>query len=341
MHRFGLDWGRDIDPFLELYFGEGMARLQNGDRSRLAVDGRNVPLASLAKSNRSPKAEESLFYVPAQRIMSVRDGMTRPFSEYRAGDPFVLRAFSEKVHQLVQTDFAAGRLFPKANRLNETLRGPIVDHVFAGFELKTEVDKMQRRIVLQNGAGSVLPYLVWSAGQREFVPLLLGLYHLLPPAKVPRRDQLDWVVVEEPETALHPNAIITVLTVIMELRRRGYRVCLSTHSPQVLDLIWALRFIKDNDGRIDDILQLLRLNHAAPARRIAQSALDSDYRVYYFSRNGAIRDISRLDSGADDDAEREWGGLTTFSGLASDVVSAVADRRDSTMRVPFPRSDLG
>ena len=99
----------------------------------------------------------------------------------------MLRAFSEKVHQLVQTDFAAGRLFPKPNRLNQTLREPIADHVFAGFELKTEVDKMQRRIVLQNGAGSVLPYLVWSAGQREFVPLLLGLYHLLPSAKVPRR----------------------------------------------------------------------------------------------------------------------------------------------------------
>ena len=328
MQRFGLEWGRNLNEFLELYFGEGMAQLSGTDGAALTFDGRNVDFATLARSQKSPLAEESLFYIPAQRVMSVRDGLTRPFSEYRAGDPFVLRAFSEKLHQLLQTDFATSSgLFPKRNRLNETLRRPLVEHVFSGFELKTQVAQMQRRIVLEDKQGTILPYLVWSAGQREFVPLLLGFYHLLPPAKISRRDKLEWVVIEEPEMGLHPYAITAVLTVVMELRARGYRVCMSTHSPHVLDLMWALRFLQNEGGTVADVLQLLGLTRAPPARKLAEAALRSQLRVYYFSRGNAVRDISHLDPGADDDVEREWGGLTSFSGTAGDVVASVADRR--------------
>lgn len=186
---------------------------------------------------------------------------------------------------------------------------------------------MQRRIVLQGEEGTVLPYLVWSAGQREFVPLLLGFYHLLPPAKISRRDKLEWVVIEEPEMGLHPNAITAVLTVVMELRSRGYRVCLSTHSPHVLDLMWALHFIQGNNGNIADVLKLLRLRRTNSSKKLAQAAVESELRVYYFSRSSSVHDISQLDPGADEDVEREWGGLTTFSGIAGEIVAEVADRR--------------
>ena len=329
MQRFGLEWSSNAQEFLQLYFGEGMSRLWRPDRSTVAKDGTRIELGYLARRYRSQvPPEDSLFYIPAQRVMSVRDGLTRPFSEYRAGDPFVLRAFSEKLHQLIQTDFATpGGLFPKRNRLSETLRQPLVDHVFGGFELRTEVAQMQRRIVLQGEEGTVLPYLVWSAGQREFVPLLLGFYHLLPPAKISRRDKLEWVVIEEPEMGLHPNAITAVLTVVMELRSRGYRVCLSTHSPHVLDLMWALHFIQGNNGNIADVLKLLRLRRTNPSKKLAQAALESELRVYYFSRSSSVHDISQLDPGADEDVEREWGGLTTFSGIAGEIVAEVADRR--------------
>lgn len=329
MQRFGLEWSRNAEEFLQLYFGEGMSRLWRPDRSTVAKDGTRIELGYLARRYRSQvPPDESLFYIPAQRVMSVRDGLTRPFSEYRAGDPFVLRAFSEKLHQLIQTDFATpGGLFPKRNRLSETLRQPLVDHVFGGFELRTEVAQMQRRIVLQGEEGTVLPYLVWSAGQREFVPLLLGFYHLLPPAKISRRDKLEWVVIEEPEMGLHPNAITAVLTVVMELRSRGYRVCLSTHSPHVLDLMWALHFIQGNNGNIADVLKLLRLRRTNSSKKLAQAALESELRVYYFSRSSSVHDISQLDPGADEDVEREWGGLTTSSGIAGEIVAEVADRR--------------
>ncbi len=238
----------------------------------------------------------------------------------------MLRAFSEKLHQLVQADFASSPgLFPKPNRLKEVLRQPLIEHVFGGFELKTEA-QLQRRIVLEHQEGTILPYLVWSAGQREVVPLLLGFYHLLPPGGASRRDDLEWVVIEEPEMGLHPYAITAVLAVVMELRSRGYRVCLSTHSPHVLDLVWALRFIQDHEGNVADVRRLLGLGNGAPARQLARAAFDSALRVYFFSRGGTVQDISGLDPGADDEVEREWGGLTEFSGTAGDVVADVANR---------------
>lgn len=327
MRRFGLEWGKGLGEFLDLYFGEGMAALWRSESSMI-VGRTQQNIEGLARS-RGGAADERLFYIPAQRVMSVRDGLTRPFSDYRTGDPYVLRAFSEKLHHLLQTDFApAPNLFPQRNRMNETLRRPLAEHVFGGFELRTEVTRMQRRVVLQSAdRTTVLPYLVWSAGQREFVPLLLGFYHLLPPAKTPRRDKLEWAVIEEPEMGLHPNAITAVLTVAMELRARGYLVCVSTHSPHVLDLMWALRFIQDNRGNEADVRQLLGLSSTASAKRLASAALASKSRVYYFPRSGPVRDISQLDPGADNDHEREWGGLTSFSSTAGEVVSAVADRR--------------
>ncbi|MYE23804.1 MAG: ATP-binding protein [Gammaproteobacteria bacterium] len=335
MHRFGLEWA-DAGEFSHLYFGEGSALLES-KASTLLQNGRKVELAALSKRRKSKEGEagEALFYIPAQRVMGVRDGFTHPFSDYHAGDPFVLRAFSDKLHQLVQTDFSSsGRLFPQRYRLKQALREPLAARVFPGFELRMEVSQMQRRFVLRNEEGTVLPYLVWSAGQREFTPLLLGFYHLLPPARTSGRGLPEWVVIEEPEMGLHPYAITAVLAVVMELISRGYRVCLSTHSSHVLDLMWALRFMQDCDGTAADVLKLLGVENSRqpPASRkammqLAESVLARELRVYFFPQGEPVQDISQLDPGAEEDAERGWGGLTEFAGTAGEVVAEVANRR--------------
>ena len=69
--------------------------------------------------------------------------------------------------------------------------------------------------------------MVWSAGQREFMPLLLAFYWLMPP---PGFRGHRWVVIEEPEMGLHTQAISTVLLMIWDCCNVD-RVCLSTHSP--------------------------------------------------------------------------------------------------------------
>ena len=332
LERFGIDWGGSSQGFFDLYFGEGMSGIWN-DQSELRVDGSSTDLRTLTRKprGRKPSGDEKLFFIPAQRVMSLRDGLTRPFTDYRSGDPFALREFSEKLHQLVQKEFSRDpTLFPKGNRLKSALRDQIDRNVFGGFGLKTDVDKSQKRIVLSSpSSDGSLPYLVWSAGQREFVPLLLGLYWLIPPSKVSRRATLEWVVIEELEMGLHPNAISTTMALVLELIARGYRVCLSTHSTHVLDVVWAIQFFKQNGGQAGDVLELLDLASNPGTRDLAQSALDKDYKVHYFTRDGEVRDISTLDVSSDDTSISGWGGLSEFSGHASDIVSKVASRHET------------
>jgi len=325
--RFSIEWRNDLRNFLELYFGEGMSGLWRDGESNLYVEGNKVSPETYVKGQIRRK-EERMFFIPAQRVMSLRDGATRPFSDYRAGDPFALREFSEKLHHLVQTEFGQKpELFPQKQRLNKEQRDPIARDIFGGFGLETNADKFQKRVVLSHPeTRENLPYLVWSAGQREFVPLLLGFYWLMPPAKVPRREKLEWVVIEEMEMGLHPNAISAVLLQIMELLRRGYRVCLSTHSPHVLDVVWALRILREHGGETADFRELFSLGSSRWSNTLAEEIHEKDLKTYFFTREGAVEDISELNPGSDEESEAGWGGLSGFSGHVSEVVADVISR---------------
>lgn len=324
LRRFNLDWGGSLESFLELYFGEGMSGMYDAARTQIESDGEDVALKQIIGRGRRGTKEE-LFFIPAQRVLSLREGLTRPFTDYRTGDPFVVREFSEKLHYLVQSEFARSTsLFPQVKRLKTEFRDLLSENIFGGFGLKTDAEKFQKRIVLVNPTSGVsLPYLVWSAGQREFVPLLLGLYWLIPSTRVSRRGSLKWVVIEEPEMGLHPNAISVVMLLVLELLHRGYKVCVSTHSPHVLDVVWALQVMKRNQGTEQDVRELFKLHANPPTKALAKNTLKKDYRVFFFKRDGTTVDISHLDPGADDSAEAGWGGLAEFSGNVGDIVARV------------------
>lgn len=327
--RFNLDWRGSLANFLELYFGEGMSGVYDPGRTWIEANGQDVVLKQAI--GRGPRSKnEQLFFIPAQRVLSLREGLTRPFTDYRTGDPFVVREFSEKLHHLVQSEFArSASLFPQVKKLKREYRELLSENIFGGFGLKTDAEKFQKRIVLVNPESNAsLPYLVWSAGQREFVPLLLGLYWLMPSTRVPRRGNLRWVVIEELEMGLHPNAISVVMLLVLELLHRGYKVCVSTHSPHVLDVVWALQVMKRNRGTEQDVRDLFKLRANKPTKDLAENMLKKDYRVFFFKRDGTSADISHLDPGADDSAEAGWGGLAEFSGNVGDIVARVVARAD-------------
>jgi hypothetical protein len=81
-----------------------------------------------------------------------------------------------------------------------------------------------------------------------------------------RRDKLKWAVIEEPEMGLHPRAISVVLLLVLELLSRGYRVCVSTHSPQVLELVWALGILQRRAAKPERLLELFDIR-ATPKTR--------------------------------------------------------------------------
>lgn len=326
--HFNIEWGGRLANFLELYFGEGMSGMYDAQQTTIVADEKAVNLENILRGGRQQK--ERVFYIPAQRVMSLREGTTRPFTDFRAGDPFVLREFGEKLHFLLQSEFVSSELlFPQSNRLKREFRELLTKSIFGGFNLKMDVSQFQKRIVLTNEDTVIkLPYLVWSAGQREFVPLLLGLYWLIPPSRVTRRNEIEWVVIEEPEMGLHPKATSAVLAIVMELLLRGYRVSLSTHSPHVLDVVWAIGMIQKNNGSAEDILDIFSIRPTVETKKLAKNLLDKNLRVYFFKRGGVVNDISSLNPADDNVDIAGWGGLTEFSGNVSEIVARVVQRTE-------------
>ena len=319
-----LDWQGKHGAFLQLYLGEGMDSIIS-DESDLRINGQVRQVDTLARKKGHDLGAESVFYIPAQRVLSMRDGITHPFSDYRFGDPFSLREFSDKLHGMVQSEFIEGTFFPQPNRLKKSLRDLVKQGIYGRLQLTTDTREFQKRIVLKTPEGAVLPYLVWSAGQREFTPLLLGLYWLLPPSKTSRRQGLRWAIIEEPEMGLHPAAVSATMALVLELLARDYKVCLSTHSPHVLDVVWALRFLKEHGGTVGDVKDIFSLAGDG-ANKVAEPALSKTYRTYYFPRGETVKDISSLDPGAERPEVSGWGGLTGFSDQVGEVVARVAAR---------------
>ncbi|RMD68019.1 MAG: ATP-binding protein [Gammaproteobacteria bacterium] len=323
--RHDIDWGGKLEGLFEIYFGEGMSSIYRRQRSQILLNGKPLTAEGLAERQIKEDALERVFYIPAQRVLSMRDGITHPFTDYRAGDPFCLREFSEKLHVLVQSEFISGRFFPKINRLKQCLRDLVKKNIYGKLSLIKHTSGYQKRIVLETQDKAHLPYLVWSAGQREFTPLLLGCYWLLPPSRTPRRQALQWAILEEPEMGLHPSAISATLALVLELLARGYRVCLSTHSPQVLDVVWALRFLQSHGGKKEDVKAMLDLKGQG-ADTIAKASLEKSYHTYFFPPYEPVVDISSLDPAAVEPEISGWGGLTGFSGHIGEIVARVARR---------------
>ncbi len=320
--RYGIDWEGDAGAFLDAYFGEGMRAIWSKS-SRVEEDGDPVEIGNLIRKTK-PKDDEHAFLIPAQRVLALRNGWPRPFTDYAAGDPFAVRDFSEKLRILVEQEFIGkAMLFPQERRLKSETREMLALHVFGGFGLRVDKLASQKRLVLSEpGSAKPLPYMVWSAGQREFVPLLLGLYWLMPPTNAPRRGKIDWVMLEEIEMGLHPRAINVVLLMVLELVTRGYKVCLSTHSPQVLEALWAIARLREAGADPKLLLAVFKAETSPSMQKLAKQVFEKSLKVHYFDRDqGRTTDISSLDAASESGATADWGGLAEFSTTANEAVA--------------------
>jgi hypothetical protein len=271
------------------------------------------------------KNEESLFYIPAQRILSVSDGRPKNFMEFDISTPYVLRHFSETLRLLLQNGMKKKEsIFPISNRLKEPLRQSFNDSIFHDGKVVMDERTGQKKLRMEIEGMSV-PFITWSAGQKEFMPLLLGFYWLCPPSKVSRKDDYKYIVIEEPEMGLHPQAINSVLLQVIDLLSRDYKIIISTHSPVILEFAWAFNLLKKSGANINSLHELFKLKKSAPTARLFDKILSNkQINTYYFSRrNNKVfsKDISSLDSSSEDNSISEWGGISEFSGRAADTVS--------------------
>ncbi len=325
------DAGHDVRQtrtLIDLIFGVGMASSWRDDSS-VSFDGAKVDPASL---KRGRAEDEKLFFIPAHRAMLISDGWATPFQKLSADTPVVARMFSQNLFERFSAR-SAGPLFPVTRKLKQAYRDRIEGAVFHGGRVSLEQDTQHaKRLKLVHGKAQ-LPFMTWTAGQREFTPLLLGLYHLLPSTKQAKEPGVDWVVIEEPEMGLHPEAINVVLLLVLDLLWRGYRVVLSTHSPHVLTAVWMLQRLRTLGADWRLLCKAFGLAGSGSLRPVAEAALRKDYRVHLFAfeKDGKVRstEISGLDPDSKQLGEAEWGGLTGYSSRFGDAVRAAVNEANS------------
>jgi len=326
------DAGQDVtkpDALVDLIFGVGMGDAWT-DSTVVTFDNRAIRPKTIGKLG---SGSEKVFFIPAHRAMLISDGWAAPFQKLTAETPVVARLFSQNLFDRFSAR-AGDKLFPLDRVLKKQYRDMIDSAVFHGGQVGLEHDKQHaKRLKLTHGT-SQLPFMTWTAGQREFTPLLLGLYHLLPPRKMLKRRDIDWVVIEEPEMGLHPQAVTVFMLLVLDLLWRGYRVVLSTHSPLVLTVVWMLRRLRDTKARWQLVCDAFGVENRIALKSVAQAALKKKVKAYLLAfgddRKVRSKDISSLDPGAEDDDVSGWGGLTGFSSRFGDVVRTAVNEEGAS-----------
>jgi len=303
---------------IDLIFGEGMGSAWHPTTS-VTLDGRAIQPSAWRGFKKSDKSK--VFFIPAHRALLLAEGWPAPFIKLNADTPVVARLFSQNLYQRFSGRQAAS-LFPVTRILKEQYRTKIDDAIFHGGKVELEKEGLRYRLRLVY-ADSHLPFMTWTSGQREFTPLLLGLYHVLPPRKASKLPDIEWVVIEEPEMGLHPQAIAVFMLLVLDLLWRGYRVVVSTHSPLILDIIWAIKRLKEHGARWKLLAEAFGVEKEPALRPVMEHALESDYRVFFMHyKAGTVssQDISSLDPSAEEISEANWGGLTGFSSEFAEAV---------------------
>lgn len=325
--------GKAPERLLDYFFGEGMSTLWT-DRTEVILDNKSLALNKLPNQAPSAKARDNqLFYIPAQRILGLDDGRPKSFTEFnQASTPYVLRDFSETLRLFLQIGLdEQGNIYPRKNRLKGKIKRELDRHLFHHGRIIMEDTAGQQKMKLAIGE-SRLPFLAWSAGQKEFTPLLLAIYCLTgPPIPIIKSNSYQVVVIEEPEMGLHASAIRSVLLQILDLVSQGKQVIVSTHSTLFLEFAWAFRRIQSSPQAVELLLDLFQLGHESDAmRELFEQLLRKRVSSYLFHRKGNKQgvyssDISPLDPFSEVPEEVSWGGLSSFAERASEIVSRVAD----------------
>ncbi len=330
LDRYNYIIGHNAKRILNVYFGEGMEGIWKGN-TVLKLDDKELTLENL--SDKSSGKEAKVFYVPAQRIVCMGDGFPKFFSDFSFTTPYVLREFTETLRTFVQ--FGLGgreKVFPIKDEFRNLQMKSFDTTIFHDGEVVMDEVSGQKKMLLSID-GMKIPFMAWSTGQKEFMPLLLAFYCLSDsPSKVIKRDGYSTVIIEEPEMGLHPRAIVSVLLQIIELMiGAGYQVIVSTHSSIFLEFAWAFNTLKGHTHRLHEAI--CDMFEVAPESSIGQMLRkmgEKSVKTYYFSRNGdngkvESMDISTLDVMSEELALSEWGGISEFASRLNSVVSEYID----------------
>ncbi len=324
LKRYNYIWDNEVKKILDVYFGEGMNTVWNSS-TRVLLDDITYRKTDILKSDVGD--DESLFYIPAQRILSITDGRPKNFMEFDNSTPYVLRMFSETLRLFMQNGMG-DKVFPLKNRLKGVQKDSFNKSIFHNGSIVMEEVAGQKKMKMKMGDMSI-PFMAWSAGQKEFMPLLLAIYCLSgPPSKVVKREKYKYVVLEEPEMGLHPKAIMSVLLQIIELIQSGYKVIISTHSTVLMEFAWAYNMLQGLNGRYGNqpLCDIFEVKRTTAAATMMNGMMETkSIKTYFFKHDDDNRviskDITSLDACSINDDISGWGGLSEFASHVSEIVS--------------------
>jgi hypothetical protein len=303
-----------------LYFGAGYEN--TWESSKVTFNGTAVNLKKISKAKLISGPNNTLF-VPAHRALVFATGWPQQFRAFAPDTPYVVREFSENVKWTLSGQVNSV-VFPAPRQFRPELSDSLDQALLHGGRVVLESRGLNGEQLRIRHDKTNLSMMEWTTGQREAVPLIVALSPELPIGRKKRREDLDWIIVEEPELGLHPDGIISIIAILLETARRGYKLVLSTHSSVVLEVLWVMSRLR---GRTDASRRLLRMlglpEDSQTSLRFARELLELSTSITYFRhKRGGVEaiDITGLDPRGDG-AEADWGGLIRYSSRSAEVLS--------------------
>jgi len=300
---------KNWDEFVRIYFGNFKSQIWN-DKTECSFNGMCFDTDYQSQS----EIKYYLEYIPAQRSVTVSDGRFKFFNEYEKETPFVVKEFSDCLRSIVvdRDDFITTDNFLKG--------------IYHDGEIYLDTESFEQSKIRMRVNNADVPYSSWSMGQKEFSPLHIFYQN--------KRSLSDYIIIEEPELGLHPQAIIEFLKYafqnivwVLELEKKN-KLIISTHSDTIIQFVWALSniaHISDKDKYINAVMKMLNADteDADLQNNLEYLFNHRDNIKTYFFKDGVSKDISSLDAWSDDPDVVEWGGLTSFASRVGDIVADV------------------
>ncbi|MCY4232656.1 MAG: AAA family ATPase [Bacteroidetes bacterium] len=194
-------------------------------------------LAEITRNTLNSLLSRNAYYLPADRtgvmhshqvvVSAIIQNATTAGLRPANGVPILSGVLSDFLEQLIQM---ASKPKSEINQKLDSLASSVEETVLkGGVNLCASSVNFPHFYYKPNGWNLTLPLMRSSSMVSELTPIVLYLRHILIPG--------DILIIEEPESHLHPEMQIEVIRLLARVVRSGVQVVVTTHSEWVLDEI--------------------------------------------------------------------------------------------------------
>jgi len=168
------------------------------------------------------KREDNTVFIPAKEVLSLKDNI-----EESRSDKYNAFGFDDTYFDLVRA------LRPQTRGKNYKKFADARTCMMDAIGGKVEYDPKRQRWTFASKNAGILPISLTSEGVKKLsiIDVLLGNHYLTPNSVV---------IIDEPESALHPRLVSTFMEIICELSKAGIQFFMASHSYFVIKKLYVL-----------------------------------------------------------------------------------------------------